>query len=200
MKKSIRIVCISAILAMALFSAAGCKAANTQSNQGGSGQGPSGALPAGMSGTRGVITQVSGTSVTIAVMPQGTGGNGGQMPSGSGGPNGTLPANGGPQGSGGPDRSAMPGASMSPIDTSSWEKQTFTIDGSTKITQGQAPGSNAGSTALKASDLKTGDSVVIAERSGKAGVADEITVMQGMGGFGGGPGGAPAATTNSSNT
>jgi hypothetical protein len=83
------------------------------------------------------------------------------------------------------------------MDTSSWDKKTYKIDSGTKIVQD----GSTGGTALKLSDLKTGESVVVAERSGVSGTAGQITVMQlgqgGPGGQGGPSGSAPAPQSTS---
>lgn len=181
-------VFFTCMLAAALTLAAGCGKADP----GGSAAPGSSARPQGtMSGAMGVVTQVGADSITIAVMPQGMGGNGGQMSGGSGLPD----RNGAPRGSGGPaPTGGMPGpeGSMPAMDTSGWQTQTYRIDDKTKITQGAMQGQDGGQ-ALTAADLKAGDSVVITERSGTAAVtADQITVTQGMGGMPGGPGGNPA--------
>jgi hypothetical protein len=180
MRKNIRIAVMPFLLAILCVVAAGCgNTSNAQQNQNSN-------VPQGMSGTMGVITEVSANSITIAVMPQGQNGGFGddsQRPSGSGRPN----ASGAPQdsqASGQPD--GTPGA-MPTFDTSSWEKKTFTIDSQTKITQGQTRGSsNSESKTLAASDLKAGDSVSIEARSGQDTVAGAITVTAGM--WGGEPG------------
>jgi hypothetical protein len=177
-----QIVLGSAVLAV-LFSA-GCKAAPAaQSSQSNTGQGQAGQAPGGM-GTQGIVTQIDGSAITIAVMPAGLGqqaGDRGQPPTGSASPGATAPA------------------AIGAPDTSSWQKTTYTIDGKTKIAQGQMPGSDtAQAQALTAADLKTGDNVSITVRAGQSGVADQVTVMPGGLGRQGRPQGtAPAATAKS---
>jgi len=193
MKSMKKLSLIAAILTALFLLSAGCAATTTPKN---SQNVPGGALPSGTGGTQGIITEVSTTSITIAVIPAGTTPQGGDrnMPQGTA-PQGTAPQGTAPQG-------AAPQGAQS-FDTSSWQKMTFSIDGSTKIVQGQAPGASGGAKAstLKASDLKVGGSVTITAQSGQADAADQITVMQGMGGIpGGGPQGnapAPSATAKS---
>ena len=171
------------LLLSACLLAAGCsQVAPSQGNR----QNQAGAGPAGGSGTMGIITEVSETSVTIALMPSG---QMGQRPGGQQ-PQGTPPAEAGqkPDGTPPPDGAKQqPNGSMPPMnapDTANWEKKTYAIDDKTAITQGQGGESKA----LTAADLKTGDSVMVTERSGKAGTADSVTVMRGMGRPGGQPG------------
>ena len=137
-------------------------------------------------GTFSIITEIKDNTLTVAMMPadaspQGT--NQPTRPSGTG----TMP-----QGS-------MPNVPFSPnsngLDTSNWQKTTWTVDDKTTIVQGQFGGSNTAATnAMKLADLKVGDSVMITERTGQTNVADQITVMQGFGNAQGG-GRFPAATT-----
>lgn len=161
--------------------AAGCGKANTSGTA-------SVQAPAATPGTMGIITQIGSDSITLAVMPQGAGPQGGQ------------PGGGAPQVSGAPQGGN--GAQQPQMDTSGWEKKSYKIDSGTQIVQG---GSNGGA-ALKLSDLKTGESVAVTERSGAAGTAGQITVMQFGQGGPGGPGGqgaplgsapAPRATSKS---
>ncbi len=174
---------LAAVLIAAL-GLAGCQSKTDNPAQGGQGQFPA------MEGTMGIVTAVSDTSITVAIMPAGQGGFGG--PQGSARPDRA-------RGSGRPDPSARPdgqGGGFAPggqMDTSSWEQKTFAIDNKTKITRmtrGSGNGDSAGAQALAAADIKTGDSVRITERSGSAGIADTISVMGGFG-QGGPPDGEP---------
>jgi hypothetical protein len=166
MKAKHRIILLSGALAALLVLATGCGKAAQPGGDGARGPG----AQDGFEGTMGFITGVTDSSITVAVMPQG---NGGQRPDGSGAPGGS----GMPQGSGAPRSSASPGGQRpegsTTIDTSSWEKKTFTIDSSTKITEGQGDSAKT----LTAADLKAGDSVRITERDGAAGTADTISLM-----------------------
>lgn len=179
-KKSILLFCTIGVLILA---GAGCGKANAQSGAGQSAQ-----APAAQSGTMGVITDVSGSSIIVAVMPQGNGAP--QQPQGSGQPQGTgQPPQGGQPGGSGTQQPQM--------DTSGWEKKTFKIDASTKIVQG----GSGGEAALKVSDLKSGENVAVTERSGASGTAGQIMVMQFGQGGPRGPGGqggpAPQFTSKS---
>lgn len=137
-------------------------------------------------GTFSIIVEIKDNTLTVATMPadaspQGT--NQPTRPSGTG----TMP-----QGS-------MPSMPSSPnvngLDTSNWQKTTWTVDDKTTIVQGQFGGSNtSAASALKLADLKVGDSVTITERAGQTSVAGQITVMQGLGNTQGG-GRFPTATT-----
>ncbi len=172
---------LAAVLIAAL-GLTGCQSKTNSPAQGGQGQ------PAAMEGTRGIVTVVSDSSITVAVMPAGQGGFGG--PQGSARPDRA-------RGSARPDRSARPdgqSGGLAPggqVDTSGWEQKTFAIDGQTKITQmtrGNGNDNSAGTQALTVADLKTGESVRITERSGSVGTADTVSVM---GSWGGGQGGPP---------
>lgn len=190
MKKGILFACtIAALIALP----AGCGKAN-------SGSAASGQSAQASAGTMGVITQISGNSITIAMMPNG--GSNGNQPQASGAPQGGQ----GPGGQNPGGQAGSPPGAMPAQDTSSWQKETFVIDSSTKIVQGRMPGSTSTqSSSLTVSDLKTGESVSVTGRSGTSGnTADQITVMQGMGGMPGvqgGPAGsgapAPQPTANS---
>ena len=165
-------------LAAALIAAlglAGCQSkasANTQGNAQGNGQGQ----PTAIDGTMGIVTAISDNS-----MPQGQG-------FGQGGPQGTGRPQGGPQNSAQPDQGQAPGGpdstSGATVDTSGWEQKTYAIDSSTKITKmsrANGDSNSAQSTAIKASDIKSGESVRITERSGQTGTADTISVMGAFG-------------------
>jgi hypothetical protein len=182
----------AALTLVAALGLAGCQS-KSNANAQGNGSDGQGQFPQ-IQGTMGIVTDISDSSITIAVMPQGQGfgGQGGNRAQGgtnrargSGSPQRTAPADNGQNG----DAAARP-----TMDTSSWEKKTFTIDSSTKITQmSRGNGSSGQSATLKASDITTGESVAIAERSGKTGTADTINVMgaMGRGGFDGGQGAGP---------
>lgn len=204
-------IALAAVLVAAL-GLSGCQStpkSTAQSDQA-DGQQQDQGQPPTMQGVTGIVTDISDTSITIAVMPEGQGFGGQNGARGSarpdGGPNGSARPDSRPDSSAQPDQRQQPDESSSPaIDTSNWEKKTFTIDSSTKITQmsrGNGNDASSQSTSLKASDIKTGESVNITERSAKAGAADAITVM-GRGGFGGqggrGDQGNPGEGQNSGN-
>ena len=149
-------------------------------------------------GINGVITEITDNVITIAQNPTGSPGNGG-------GKNGVVPkasegdvsdsTSGGTPPSQGSEPSGQEPPVLQPgegdatannhggdLDTSTWEKVTYTINDDTKIVKQTAgDGAAATETSIDISELTTGTMVTITPDSSDATIASKIVVMEGKG-------------------
>ena len=145
------------------------------------------------SSMNGIITELTDTSITIAQNPMGAPGGGGNVEAPQA-PDGTKSANdsgnappAGDNNSLGQKQDNSKDFGNPPeggnIDTSNWEKVTYTIDDQTKIMK-QVSGDGATSTesGISISELAVGTMVRITPRGSDTTIADEILIVEGKGG------------------
>ena len=178
------------LAAMLAFS--GCANQNTQrqnGNPGGSQFPNANGAMFDSDSIRGIVAETTGSSITIAQMPQGQMiAGGGRVPNGEdrqaedGDTPRTRPRNGsdnprGIQGSPDPDFDPSNGP-MNPIDTSSFPKITYIIDSKTTITRSPGPDDSAQKpTAIGVEDIEEGEMVSITTDEKNETIAKTITVM-----------------------